>query len=69
MEMRLDISGTIVSTYAQILSDIIRIDDLAGIHLPIGIPDRFELAESLDQFRPKHLWQQPGARLSIAVFT
>src|SRR5439155_4586082 len=69
MEMRRDIGGAIVSADAQILSDIIRIDDLAGIHPPFGIPNRFELAKSLNQFRPEHLWQQPGARLSIAMFT
>src|SRR2546421_1283955 len=63
-EMRRDISGAIVSADAQIFSDIICVDYLAGIHLPFGVPDRLELAKSLNQFRPEHLWQQPRARLA-----
>jgi hypothetical protein len=40
---------------------------LPGIHLPIGIPERFEFAEGLHQFRAKHLRKQLAAGLTIAV--
>ena len=47
--------------------DAHRIDQLAGIHAVVGIPQRLEFAEGLHQLRPEHLGQQSGARLAVAV--
>src|SRR5436853_462988 len=52
----------------QILVATIWLDDLAGIHLPIRIPDGFKFFERLDEFRPKHLDQKFAARLPVTVF-
>src|SRR5947209_20056299 len=47
-EMSRRVPGMIVGAEAQILVDAIRVDDLAGVHLPVRIPDGFEFAEGLD---------------------
>ena len=43
------------------------VDDLAGVHLVVRVPDGLELAEGLHQLRPEHLGKQLGARLAVAV--
>src|SRR5580704_15181919 len=53
---------------AEILVEPIGFNQLAGIHLPFWIPRRFELPESLDQFRAEHFRQQLCARLTVAMF-
>src|SRR6266702_5874365 len=56
---------------AQVLKRIVDahgVDQLAGIHAIVGIPQGFELAKSLHQLRTKHLGQQGGTRLAIAMF-
>ena len=45
----------------------VRVDDLAGVHLPVRVPDRLELPERLDQLGAEHLRQQLAARLAVAV--
>ena len=45
-----------------------RIDELAGIHFIGGIPEGFEFAEGLHQFRAEHFGQQRGAGLAVAMF-
>jgi len=42
---------------------------LPGVHLPVGFPDRLELAEGLDELLAEHLRQQLGARLPVAVLS
>ena len=44
------------------------IHQLAGIHAVIGVPESFELAEGLHEFRTEHLGQQSRAGLAVAVF-
>src|SRR5450755_14205 len=65
--MRLRLPGIVTRSESQIFVEAIRIDELARIHLPIGIPQRFELAESLHQFRSKHLRQKFAARLPVSM--
>src|ERR1019366_7540707 len=50
-----------------IFVEAIGIDELARVHLPIGIPERFELAESLHELRAKHFGKQFTAGLPISV--
>src|SRR5207249_4289367 len=47
--------------------DRLRLDHLAGIHLPVRVPGRLELAEALDELVAEHLRQQLGARLAVAM--
>ena len=44
------------------------VNELAGIHVVVRVPEDLELAEGVHQFRPEHLWQERTARLSVAVF-
>src|SRR5690242_7933980 len=57
----------IAGTEPEILVDTIGVDDLAGIHAAIGIPDRLELAKGFDQFGTVHAAQEFGPGLTIAV--
>jgi len=66
--MRLRLPGIIASAEAEILVEPIGIDQLARIHLPIGIPKRLELAEGLHQFGPNILGKQFAAGLAISMF-
>ena len=55
---------------AQVLDRVVdahRIDQLAGIHAVVRIPQRLELAKRLHQLGPEHLRQERRARLPIAV--
>ncbi len=57
---------------AEILDWVVntgRIDELAGVHAVVGIPDGLELAESFDELGAEHLGQQRGAGLAIAMLT
>ena len=53
---------------SKILIERIGIDHLARIHLPVGIPDRFELSERLHQLGAEHTRQQLAPRLPVAMF-
>ena len=53
---------------SQIFVEPVGLDHFAGIHLPVGIPDRLELAEGLHQFRAKHFGEKFGAGLAVSVF-
>src|SRR5262249_30380150 len=66
-EQALDLRRLVARADAQVGSDRERIDHLAGFHLPVGVPDRLDLAERLDQLRPVHLLDQGGLRLPVAV--
>src|SRR5439155_5901765 len=54
-EMRPQLRRRVLRPEAEAVCDPAGVDDLAGIHLPVGIPDRLELAEGLDQFGAEHL--------------
>src|SRR5205823_12170651 len=45
----------------------VRVDDLAGVHLQVRVPDALELAEAIHEVVPEHLRQELGARLPVAV--
>src|SRR6476646_9161871 len=61
------VPGMVIGAEPQILVDAIRIHDLAGIHLPAGVPDGFEFAKGLDELRAKHLAEELGFRLAVAM--
>ena len=67
MEVRLRPPGIVVRSEPQILVAAVSLHDFAGIHLPLRIPDGFELAKRFHQFRAKHFFQQLGARLPVAM--
>src|SRR5439155_14523502 len=48
-EMRLDLRRLVVGTEAQVRRDRVRVDNLAGVQLPVRVPDRLELAEAFNQ--------------------
>ncbi len=55
---------------AQIFKGVVdahRIDQLAGIHAVVGIPERFEFAKGLHQLRTEHFGQEGGAGLTVAM--
>src|SRR5205085_1465704 len=54
MEMGLRLPRVVVGPETEIFVEAVGFDDLSGVHLPVGIPDRLELAEGFDQFRSKH---------------
>src|SRR5205823_13748719 len=51
----------------QVLIDPVRRDDLPGIHLAAGIPDRLELPERVDELGSVHLRKELRLRLAVAV--
>src|SRR5712692_10318709 len=67
--MRLWLPGVIASTQPQVLIQQVRLNDFAWVHLPVWIPQRFELAESLDQLGAKHFRQQLGPRLAVTMLS
>jgi hypothetical protein len=56
-----------VGTEPQVLVEAGRGDDLARVHLSVGVPDSLELAERLDELLPELLRQQLGTLLAVAV--
>jgi hypothetical protein len=66
-EIRLRIPRPVVRPFAQVAVDRIRIDDLPGVHLPLGIPHALELAERLHDLLAVHDREILGARLAVAV--
>src|SRR5690348_17281380 len=69
LEVSLQRRRAIIDAKAQVFVCPVRIDDLSGIHLPIGVPDRLELVEGAHQFRAKHFGEQLAARLTVAMLT
>ena len=57
----------VVGAEAEVLVDAVRPDDLARVHLPVGVPDRLELLEGADEVVAEHLRQELRARLAVAV--
>ena len=67
LEMRHDLRRPVAGAQPKILIDAIRVDDLPRVHLSVGIPDRLELAERLDELVTEHFRQKLRARLTVAV--
>src|ERR1043165_9489030 len=66
-EVSLQFRRAIIDSIAEVLIGAISVDDFPGIHLPIGVPDRFELAKRLHQLGSEHLGKQFATRLAVAV--
>ena len=58
----------VVGAKAQVLIDAVRINNLAGIHLPVRVPDGLEFAEGFDQFLPEHFVEELSFGLAVAMF-
>src|SRR5579863_552800 len=57
-------------TEAQVLAGIVNadgVDELAGVHAVVGVPECFELAEGLHELGAEHLGEQRCAGLAVAV--
>src|SRR5258708_8661220 len=52
---------------AEILVEAARVDDLAGVHPAVGVPDGLELAEGRHEVVAEHLREQLGPLLAVAV--
>src|SRR5579871_5390397 len=63
MEVRRRILRMIAGAETQIFIDAVWIDDFAGIHFPVGIPNRFELAKRFDNFGAVHAREKLASRL------
>src|SRR4051812_40125947 len=68
LKVRLGIPTLVFMHQPAIFVNAIRADDLAGIHLPLGIPELLEFAECAYEFRAEHFAQHLGAALTIAMF-
>src|ERR1039458_6187786 len=67
-EMRLGLPGIIAGAKPEIFVEAIGLDQFARVHLPIGIPERLELAEGLHEFGAKHFGKKLAAGLAVSVF-
>src|SRR5579864_4897276 len=68
-EMRFWLPWVVVRSKSQVFINAIRINDFSRIHLPIGVPDGFELTECLDQFCSEHLAEKFSTRLPVTVLS
>src|SRR5205823_6573594 len=66
-ELDLRPPGLVVGAEAEVLVDAVRPDDLARVHLPVGIPDRLELLEGAHEVVAEHLGEKLCTRLAVAV--
>src|SRR5207248_1114203 len=66
-EVRLDVGGPVVDAELEIRRDRVRLDDLAGVHLPVRVPNRLELAKRADDLVAEHPRQELRAGLAVAV--
>src|SRR5215468_5143251 len=69
LEMRLGLPRMKVCSQPQIFINGKGIDDLAGIHFVLRIPDRFEFSEGLYHFGTKHLGQHLCLRLAVTMLS
>src|SRR5690606_24410551 len=51
----------------EVLVERVRVDDLARVHAPVGVPRRLELPERLHDLAAEHPRQELAPRLAIAV--
>src|SRR5579883_953314 len=66
-EMRRRVPRLVVDSEPQVFIDSVGIHHLAGVHAPLRIPNRLELAERLNEIITEHDRQQFGARLAVAM--
>src|SRR5581483_585342 len=59
--------GPVAGPEAEVGRDRARGDDLSGVELPVGVPERLELAEALDELVAEHLREELRTRLAVAV--
>src|SRR5579863_4576620 len=69
LEVRLWLPRCVAGADAKVCVELVGLDQLARVHLPIGIPRGLELAKSSHQLGTEHLGQQLGAGLSVAVLS
>src|SRR6185312_17476014 len=69
LEVSLRLPRLVARSQPEVIIHFVRQDDLARIHLPIGIPQRLEFLECRNQFRPEHLRIKLSASLTVAMFT
>src|SRR5581483_3538358 len=69
LEVRLRLPRLVVEAKPQVFVEAVRLNHLAGIHLPLGVPQRLKLPERLHQFRTEHPGKQFRARLPVPMFT
>jgi hypothetical protein len=62
----LDLRRRVAGPSRRLESDRVGIDDLAGVHLPVRVPDRLELAEGATSSRP-NISRAARPRLAVAV--
>ena len=60
-EVGFEVRRIVVGAEAKIFIELVRIDQLAGVHLPLRVPDALEFAKSFDQLRTKHFFEQLAA--------
>src|ERR1035438_2783922 len=58
LEVSFRLPRSVVGAQAEVFVELVRLDQLAGIHLPFGIPSGLELAKRLNEFRAKHFRKQ-----------
>ena len=66
-EVRVGFLRPVAGPEAQILVDAVRADHLARVHLPVGIPDRLELVERVDEVLAVHERQKLRLALPVTV--
>src|SRR5690606_7742474 len=66
-EVRPGRGRAVVGAEAEILVPGVGVDELAGVHPPVGVPDRLELAERLHELVAEHDGKEVAAGLAVAV--
>ena len=68
-EVRLWLERAVLGTQPQVLVDAVGPYHLARVHLPVRVPDRLELVESVDEILAVHEGQELRLALPVAVLT
>ena len=66
-ELHVGAGRVVVRAEPQVLVQLERVDDLARVHLPLGVPDALEVAHGLDEVGAVLLLEQLGLLLPVAV--
>src|SRR5258708_2037138 len=67
MKMRFRQPGSVIGAEPQVFIDLVRLDQFARIHLPVGVPGRLELSEGLHELGPEHFRQQFRSGLTVTM--
>ena len=67
--MGVRLPGVVVGPKPQVLIRKVGIHNLAGVHLPLRVPEGLELPEGIDQLVAVHLPQEDRFRLAVSVFS